>query len=468
MKCSKCGAKIDDNQFICPVCGDKIEEVIESPINDENIFSDDQPEIIETHANFTSSQIPQTPKKVSVNKTTKKGHKKFIVIIIICILLIAAVLTAVYFCMGTLNLTSTPSGASVYIDENFVGVTPLIVNNLMIGTHVVRLEKSDYHIWTGKITINSKSTTTQSITMTPLTGSLYISSNSGSAAVYVDGTYKGTTPLSLSNLNVGSHTIKLVKSGYSDWVQMVTIISGQTINKLATMTQLSGSLSITSTPTGALLYVDGVYQGTTPITVNRILIGRHVIKLVKSGYDDWAESLTIVSGQTTSKTAMMNPSTGSLYVSSNPAAASIYIDGIYKGTTPLTVSNLQVGSHTIKLIKSGYDNWAQTLTITSGQTLSKSATLTSTNNIVVQKTGFVSDYSLLLGRYYTASFLVQNQGLGTVNNIHLYIKLMDGANVRDSTDVLIGTLKSGEYKTVSRNLDGEFGVTYTLSWSTVY
>jgi hypothetical protein len=64
------------------------------------------------------------------------------------------------------------------------------------------------------------------------TGTLKIESNPSGAKVYIDGEYKGETPLSgyltISNLTAGDHTLKVTKSGYKDWIGTVTIPSGGT------------------------------------------------------------------------------------------------------------------------------------------------------------------------------------------------------------------------------------------------
>lgn len=62
------------------------------------------------------------------------------------------------------------------------------------------------------------------------TGTLKIESVPGSAKVYIDGVYKGETPssgyLTISNLAAGDHNLKVTKSGYKDWIGVVTIPSG--------------------------------------------------------------------------------------------------------------------------------------------------------------------------------------------------------------------------------------------------
>jgi Protein kinase domain/PEGA domain len=56
---------------------------------------------------------------------------------------------------GSLYIDSRPRGARVSIDGRAVGVTPLRVPEVRIGTHVVRLELPDHRIWSATATITA-------------------------------------------------------------------------------------------------------------------------------------------------------------------------------------------------------------------------------------------------------------------------------------------------------------------------
>lgn len=66
---------------------------------------------------------------------------------------------------------------------------------------------------------------------------------------------------------------------------------------------------------------------------------------------------------------------GSVDVSSNPSGASVYVDGILKGTTPVTIDDIIEGSHRIILKKSGYQEWGKMVTIEADDTVEVDATL---------------------------------------------------------------------------------------------
>jgi hypothetical protein len=59
------------------------------------------------------------------------------------------------------------------------------------------------------------------------TGSVNIRTEPSGAQVYVDGELKGSTPVAITGLSAGSHTILLTHYGYQDQITFVTIIPGQ-------------------------------------------------------------------------------------------------------------------------------------------------------------------------------------------------------------------------------------------------
>jgi len=67
----------------------------------------------------------------------------------------------------------------------------------------------------------------------------------------------------------------------------------------AIKTGLTGTLSITSNPTGAKVYVNGYYKGVTPINIS-LNPGKYSVKLTKDGYKDYVSSSEILTGKTTS------------------------------------------------------------------------------------------------------------------------------------------------------------------------
>jgi hypothetical protein len=57
-----------------------------------------------------------------------------------------------------------------------------------------------------------------------------------------------------------------------------------------------GEIDISSTPSGAGVYVDSTYMGITPYAMKNVVIGSHVVKLTKDGYLDWSKIVKVTNG----------------------------------------------------------------------------------------------------------------------------------------------------------------------------
>ncbi|MCK5660991.1 MAG: PEGA domain-containing protein, partial [Methanosarcinales archaeon] len=147
--------------------------------------------------------------------------------------------------------------------------------------------------------------------ISPSIGGITVTSTPTGAEIYLDDSYKGTTPATLSNIPVGSHTIKLTKSGYSDISKTVIVSSGNTATVSGTLIQETGSIIVSSDPSGANVYLDGNYKGTSPLTINDVAPGNYKVKLTRNGYTDETISVSVKAGarETVSKTLKVVSST---------------------------------------------------------------------------------------------------------------------------------------------------------------
>jgi hypothetical protein len=175
------------------------------------------------------------------------------------------------------------------------------------------------------------------------------------------------------------------KSGYQLYSTSIEVKPGATSNVYATLVQNKqyGSLSVTSYPVGASLYVDTIYEGLTNQVVGNLAVGSHTVTLKKSGYKDYTQTSTVNNAQTTSLSVTLSPlaspTTGDLDVSSTPYGASVYLNGAYQGETrssgPLYITGLSPGAYSTVLKKSGYNDYSTTANIVAGTTAKVSAVL---------------------------------------------------------------------------------------------
>ncbi|AXI24711.1 serine/threonine protein kinase [Methanofervidicoccus sp. A16] len=273
---------------------------------------------------------------------------------------------------GFLKIFSTPSDAEAYINDEYKGKTPLVLK-LDPGNYSVKVTKDGYEGYETEIVeIETGKIAEINVFLKPY-GILKISSDPSDAEVYINGEYRGNTPLELK-LDPGNYSVKVTKDGYENYETKIEIKTGKTTEVNAVLKPY-GILKIYSTPSGAKVYIDGYYKGTTPLTVE-VSPGTHTIKIKKDGYKDYSDTVYVSSGDSKTINAKLTSKKATLYIRSDPSGAKVYIDGYYKGTTPLTVE-VSPGTHTIKIKKDGYKDYSDTVYVSSGDSKTINAKLTS-------------------------------------------------------------------------------------------
>lgn len=128
----------------------------------------------------------------------------------------------------------------------------------------------------------------------------------------------------------------------------------------------AGSLGILSFPSGALLILDDEDRGVTPCSVSNLSPGSYTLILEKEGFAPYKQTVTIHPRRATTVTAFLAPLYGSLSIRSYPLNASISLDGSPKGSTPLILTGIPSGMHTVELSKPGYTTTGGTVRVTGG------------------------------------------------------------------------------------------------------
>jgi serine/threonine protein kinase len=140
-------------------------------------------------------------------------------------------------------------------------------------------------------------------------GQMFIDSSPQGAQVQIDGKTDASwvTPLTLSGLSAGQHTVTLNKSGYASDSRTLAIASGGKASVATRLAQLAATLAVTSNPSGANVFVDG--KNTGKLTPAQVLVdkGQHVVLVRKSGYIDETSSVQFVLGQTFSFSPALRP-----------------------------------------------------------------------------------------------------------------------------------------------------------------
>ena len=167
---------------------------------------------------------------------------------------------------GNLRITSS-SGAWVYIDGYYKGVTPLLICDLLPGSYEIQLRKiggpSTHYDYTSTITIYAGKEILVTAELGPDT-LLNVSSSPAGADVYIDSFYRGITPIKISNLTSKSHTVRVVKLGYIAYSTTTKLSEGRPIDVTANLNLIT---TVTKKPTGVIKYSTDTPILTTTLTL---------------------------------------------------------------------------------------------------------------------------------------------------------------------------------------------------------
>jgi len=203
-----------------------------------------------------------------------------------------------------------PPGATVEIDGIVLGTAPL-KQRVRRGVHQIKIYKEGFETWQGEEKVSGIPGAAISVKLRFL-----LRSDPTGAKVIMDGNSIGVTELAI-DLKLGvPHTFEFKKDGYQsarfkadiplDVSEPVPIVTLRPVGAPPPEEIWSGeeppppeygTIQVTSTP-DAQVYLDGEFQGETPLTIKKVLVGDYVITLSREGYRDLRRTVYVEKDKT--------------------------------------------------------------------------------------------------------------------------------------------------------------------------
>ena len=243
---------------------------------------------------------------------------KLLGLVIPALIVVAGVLYFFVFTSVVKVDSSRPPGATVQIDGVIVGTTPL-KHRVRTGVRQITLYKAGFETWRKEVKVSRGPLSAISVGLRFL-----LQSEPAGAEVIVDGENVGETDLAI-DLEPGMHAFEFRKEGYqtakfkagippdvSTSIPVVTLrpVEASRPEKLWPSEEPSspefGNIQVASTP-DAQVYLDGEWQGETPLTIKKVLAGSYVVTLSKEGYRDLRRTVYVEKDQTTRFAGELKP-----------------------------------------------------------------------------------------------------------------------------------------------------------------
>jgi len=153
-------------------------------------------------------------------------------------------------------------------------------------------------------------------------GRLLIRSTPDGAGAFLDGRDIGRTPVTMRDVEHGTHTVRVVREGYVAEERRVTITADRPSRSLtfeltrarpaalapaasAALEREKVPVTVESRPAGASVFIDGTLIGKTPLTLVEVAAGDHAVSLDLDGYRRWSSSVRVVVGERNRITASL-------------------------------------------------------------------------------------------------------------------------------------------------------------------
>ena len=209
-----------------------------------------------------------------------------------------------------LYIQSYPSGATIEIDGEIVGKSPLELFKYKSGVHILTIYKDGYQAT--EYTFSHPHNPIQIHTLRQEPNSALITSEPSGSAVTIGGQIKGHTPLLLRNLAEGYTHVTLTSQGYeptSKEFEITPKYNRQFIH--LKHSNNAGALKIITRPPGVKVFMNGDYLSVTsasdklalasdPLILKGFIPGTYQMKISSlDGSEDKSLPITLVGGEVT-------------------------------------------------------------------------------------------------------------------------------------------------------------------------
>jgi hypothetical protein len=261
---------------------------------------------------------------------------------------------------GSLLVTADVTGLPVFIDGQQRGATPLVVDGLTAGEHMVEIRSpgDGYRPFAKVVTITAdqRVTVDASIRIAPDLGSLRVITNVPGAVISLDGTDIGVSPAAKGGLTPGEHVVMARSTGYEPVEQTVTVVAGRervvSVRFTTASTDVARILIRANIP-DASISIDGEDYGAPPVTIEPAELGTHTVVVRAAGYREVRRTCSVSPARNCEVYAELFPLGVPVRVEANVSDAQLFVDGELRGPMPWE-GDLPAGSHRIEVRAEGH------------------------------------------------------------------------------------------------------------------
>lgn len=254
---------------------------------------------------------------------------------------------------GVLQIAAPVDGAVVYIDNEEVGTAP-ITQYVPAGPHMIRIAADGYDPYVRKVTVKPGARARITASLLKGGGTVEFQSTAPGARVVIDEKGTSAVPVRLKDIPTGDHSWRVTAPGHEPAVGEFTLRDRGNVFVMAELISSRGLFVVTTEPPGARVMLDGEDKGVTPLSLEGVSQGEHVVDLTLDGYARTFQLVDTSDGAKGEVVTTLSSKGGKAIIKTGSADATVKVAGVVVGSgKKITVPKLARGRYAVEVDKPG-------------------------------------------------------------------------------------------------------------------
>jgi len=271
-----------------------------------------------------------------------------------------------------LSVIAEPAGASILLDEKPPQVPPNTFTHVPLGSHRMTAALDGYESIKQNIEVRPGMAPQVRVQLTPLQeiASFSVLSEPAGASILLDGRPPQSPPGTFTHVPFGPHQVTATLEDYEPVKQNIEIRKGMAPKlrlQLKPIVELA-ALSIATDPSGATILMDGQPPQSPPGTFTHVPFGTHQVTATLEDYEPLKENIEIRKGMAPQLHLQLKPivELAALSIATDPAGATILLDGKPPQSPPNTFTHVSFGPHQVTATLEDYEPLKQNIEVRKG------------------------------------------------------------------------------------------------------
>jgi hypothetical protein len=209
---------------------------------------------------------------------------------------------------GSVRVLSNRDDAEVWLDGDPKGKAPIDLGTIPPGLHLVEVKAKGWKTREQRLSVQAGQSSVLQLDLVDKAlggpaGRIRVVSPVPEAAVAIDGAPVGNAPYE-GELVAGPHFVLVQKPGFGRMEKQVMVEEGKVASVTADL-RAAGAVRFVANVDDAEVLVDGRPVGRTPLTLDSIDAGEHVVTVRRAGYAEYNEKIHVDGGTQTTVNASL-------------------------------------------------------------------------------------------------------------------------------------------------------------------